>query len=94
MNGLLTDNTFKMTSIVKMTDARIKKINMGDLGLILKSIGGIEARLLIKAIKEMCEDTNNDDAKERAASILTFATFRTMEKVTKKEHEEWMNNEK
>lgn len=76
MSGLMLSDNLKLTNIVKMTDERIKKLNMADLKEILSSIEETEANLIVNAIKKGRFDM--------VGSIIEFVTYKTMQKKVKK----------
>ena len=65
-------SNLKLTSIVRMTEERIKKFTMEDLKKVFESINETEAKIMVNAIKESRFD--------KASHVIEMAVYREMQK--------------
>jgi len=71
MSELILSDNLKLTSIVKLTDERIKAFDMDDLKIVMESLTRTEAKLMVDAIKAHRFD--------KLSHIIEVAVFREMQ---------------
>lgn len=69
---LYLDKNLKMSSVVRMTEERIKQFTMTDLEKIIQSFTELEGKIMVNAIKEHRFD--------KVAHVVEMATYREMQK--------------
>lgn len=71
MGDLILDKSLKMTNIVNLTEARIKKLTMADLKEIFAAIDEHDAKIIVEAIKQGRFD--------KVAHVIEFVTYKVMQ---------------
>ena len=80
MSVIFLGDDLKMTNIATMTKEKVKKTTNKDLTEILKGLTSDESKMIIKAIKDLQDDSFTDlqrDRKyQRIGHIIEMATYR------------------
>ena len=69
MNGLILDDTLKMTNITQLTDKRVKHIKVGELEELLQDIPEGYKKAIVSCLKIIFTEKNKGIVKEKRLDL-------------------------
>ena len=69
MNGLILDNTLRMTNITQLTDKRVKHIKVGELEELLQDIPDGYKKAIVSCLKIIFTEKNKGIVKEKRLDL-------------------------